>query len=304
MIKWIRNIVIILSCSLTVAVVLSGCSLQSSSAPETHGKIQVVAAEDFYGEVARAVGGRYVQVVSVINKPSMDPHDYEPTIATARSVSDAKLIISNGLGYDGWIDKLIQNKGQVTVHVGEDLMKKRDGDNEHLWYKPETMPKLAADLAEKMAVIDPEHAQAFKDNARKYSRQIGKVKKEIAQLRKKSRQKPVDVSEPVFNYMLQALGYKINNSHFAVAVDQGSDPSPGDIASMEADIRGKRIAFFVSNIQNDDPVVNRMVALCRQYRIPVVKVTETLPAGQDYQSWMMGQLKQVERIQNGSADSK
>lgn len=295
--KCVRHFFIMLGGILLFTALLSGCGQSNSSASQTRGKIHVVAAEDFYGEVARAVGGSHVQVTSVINKPSMDPHDYEPTIATARAVSQAKLVVCNGLGYDGWIDKLIQNSDQVTVHVGEDLMHQRDGANEHLWYHPETMPKLAADLSMKLAKIDPKHAAIYKRNAQKYIRSIRQVKDEITLLSKKSHKKPVDVSEPVFNYTLQALGYSINNSHFAVAVDQGSDPSPKDIASMEADIRGRRIAFFVSNIQNMDPIVKRMVALCRQYHVPVVKVTETLPVGKDYQTWMSGQLKQIEMVQ-------
>lgn len=295
--KFICQVVFLFGCIFLFISILSGCG--QSGAAGTSGKINVVAAEDFYGEVAEAVGANHVAVTSMIDKPSVDPHDYEPTTGTARSVSQAKLIISNGLGYDGWMDKLVQNsEDQTVVRVGEGLMNKKDGDNEHLWYQPDTMPKLADDLAEKFGKIDPKHAPVFKENARKYIQSIKPVKDEITRLSKKSDGKRVDVSEPVFDYTLQAIGYRVANTHFSLAVDQGSDPSPKDIAGMQADIRGKRIAFFVRNTQNTDPMVEKMVALSKQYHVPVVNVTETLPKGKDYKAWMMDQLKQVEAVQN------
>jgi ABC-type metal ion transport system, periplasmic component/surface adhesin len=297
--KYSYSAVIVFGCFLLFTGILSGCGRPDASVTGG-GRIQVVAAEDFYGETAKAVGAKYVTVTSVINKPGMDPHDYEPTIATARAVSRAQLVISNGLGYDGWMDPLVQSgQKKVWIRIGEDLMHLKDGANEHLWYYPDTMPRLAGELAAKLGKIDPNHAALFKENAQKYVKSIKQVKDEIAGLRKKSGGKPVDVSEPVFDYTLKALGYKVTNNHFALAVDQGTDPSPRDIAAMEADIKNHRIAFFVLNTQNTDPVVQKMVARSKQNHVPVVNVTETLPRGKSYQTWMLDELRQVERVQKG-----
>jgi len=282
--------------------ILAGCGNNSASGGRSSSdKISIVAAEDFYGEVAKAVGGSHVDVTSIINKPSMDPHDYEPTTGTARAVSQAKLVVYNGIGYDGWMSNLAKNsKDQTIVRVGEDVMNKKDGDNEHLWYQPETMPMLADYLAGKLAKIDPKHADEYKENAKTYIASIKPVKDEIAKLSKNANQGLVDVSEPVFDYTLDALGYKVANNHFEIAVEQETDPSPKDIAAMQKDIKEKRIAFFVSNIQEISPTVKKMMKLADENKVPVIKVTETLPAGKDYKNWMLDQLKQIEEAQSAN----
>lgn len=279
--------------------ILAGCGNTNSGSGNSGEKIDVVAAEDFYGEVAEAVGGSHVHVTSIINKPSMDPHDFEPTTANARSVSEAKLVIYNGIGYDGWMDKLAKDEdAQTVVRVAEDVMDKKDGDNEHLWYQPETMPKLANEVAKGLGKIDPKNADTYKENAQKYISDIKPVQDEVTKLSKNANQKLVDVSEPVFDYMLDAIGYKVANNHFEVAVEQETDPSPKDIADMQTDIKDKKIAFFVSNIQEMSPTVEKMVKLADANDVPVVEVTETLPAGKDYKTWMLDQLKQIEDAQN------
>lgn len=282
---------------------LSGCAVSGQNASGRNSnstKISVVAAEDFYGEVAKAVGGNHVGVTSIINKPSLDPHNFEPTSQTAISVSKANLVIYNGIGYDSWMDSLVSadKNGKAVIRVGEDLMHKKTGDNEHLWYLPDTMPKLASGIADQLAKIDPKHAGDYRKNAEKFQSSIKPIQDEIAKLKRNSGNKPVDVSEPVFDNMLKALGYKTANNHFELAVQDESDPSPQDIAQMEADIKKHRIAFFVNNIQANNPTVDKIVSLAGKNHVPVVGVTETLPGGKDYRSWMMDQLKQIEQIQN------
>lgn len=289
-----------LFCAMMLLGALSGCGSAGSSQKSSE-KIQVVAAEDFYGEVAKAVGGNHVVVTSIINKPSVDPHDFEPTIDTAKAVNKARLVVYNGIGYDGWMDKLVSSSGSSqtpVIRVAEDIMNKKDGDNEHLWYNPDTMPKLAAAIANKLAKIDPKNGKEYRQNAKKYQASIKPIKDLVAKLNQKSDNKKVDVSEPVFDYMLQALKYKEGNVKFSKAVEDGNDPAPTDIANMQKDIKNHKIAFFVDNIQASDPTVKKMVRLAVQSHTPVVKVTETMPSGKDYKTWMLGELKQVEKIQN------
>ena len=95
-------------------------------------KIKVVTTTDFYGQVAEEVLGNKGKVTSIINNPSVDPHDYEPTTQTAKQVSNANIVIYNGLGYDSWITKL--SNGKKKIDVATDVMHAKDGDNEHLWY--------------------------------------------------------------------------------------------------------------------------------------------------------------------------
>lgn len=119
----------------------------------------------------------------------------------------------------------------------------------------------------------------------------------ISEIKENSDNKPVDVSEPVFDYALADMGYKVNNQHFSESVEKGTDPSPSDIKSMQDDIKNRKIAFFVENTQATDKVVANLVKLCKEHNVPVVKVTETLPKDKNYHQWMKSQYQQVLDIQ-------
>ena len=159
------------------------------------------------------------------------------------------------------------------------------------------MPKLATKIAEDLAKIQPQHKAYFRRQAKAYQASLKPLTTEIAALKKNVHGQKVAVSEPVFDYALTALGYKISNSHFAMAIEDGADPSPQDIKQMQSDIKHHRIAFFVENTQSDSNIVQNMVSLAKKYDVPVLKVTETLPANQTYEQWMLSQYQQLARIQ-------
>ncbi|RYL93118.1 metal ABC transporter substrate-binding protein [Sporolactobacillus sp. THM7-4] len=298
--RFARQSILLFGLFLFILAVLAGCG-KAPSGQGGSSKVRIVAAENFYGEVAQAVGGNHVQVTSVIHQPNMDPHEFEPTPYTARAVSDAQLVIDNGIGYDSWMDDLVSsgNKNKKVIHVAEDVMKQKLGDNEHQWYNPETMPKLATTIAGALAKTDPAHARDYHRNAKDYQASIKPVGDWVEKLSRKSDNGKVDVSEPIFDNMLKALGYRTGNNHFKMAVEEGTDPSPRDITQTQKDIEKKKIVFFVNNIQESSPTVEKMVALARKNKVPVLEVTETLPKGKTYKTWMLDILKRIEKIQNG-----
>ncbi|QOP56287.1 metal ABC transporter solute-binding protein [Lacticaseibacillus paracasei] len=285
-----------------VACGSNGAAKQSSS---NGSKIQVVASLDFYGEVAKAVGGNKVSVQSIINNPAVDPHDYEPTTKVGKSVASADLVVASGIGYDGWMDKVVKSadKSKNYLRVADDLMNKKEGDNEHIWYDPRTMPKLANTLADKFAKKDPADKATFKANAKKYIASLNDLNTLINKLKSKVNGQLVDVSEPVFGYALDYLGYKVNDDHFSKSTEDGTDYSAKDIHGIETDIKEKKIAFFVNNIQASSKTVNQLVKLAEQNNVPVLKVTETLPKGKNYRTWMTSQYQQLEKIQDQATNS-
>ncbi|MFT8908199.1 MAG: metal ABC transporter solute-binding protein [Lentilactobacillus diolivorans] len=280
-----------------LAVVGAGCSQSSSP---SNGKIKITATTDFYGEVAKAVAGNKGTVNSVITNPNVDPHDYEPTTKVAKDVVGSKVVLANGIGYDGWMDKLVKNTKNVDyIKVGNDLMGKQNGDNPHLWYNPKTMPKVANTIATKLGKIQPKNKQYFKNNAKKYINSLKPVNTKIAQLKKvaaTSKNKDVYTSEPVFDYALEAIGFKVGNPQFENDTEKGVDPSPQTIKTMQNGIKSHKIAFFVYNSQVDDKTVNNLVALAHKSNVPVLKVTETLPSGKNYKSWMVSQYSSLLQI--------
>lgn len=284
---------------LLVILLLSLVPLRSFG---THEKpIRVVTSLNFYGEVAQEVAGKYGQVTSVIDNASVDPHDYQPSTQQARQISNANLVIQNGLGYDHWLTKMVQSNGGskiTTIDVASQVAGKKNGDNEHVWYQPHTMRKLATKLADQYSQMDPQHARYYHQRAQAYLRSLQPLNNEIATIKQAVQPgQKVAVSEPVFDYALANLGYQVVDPHFAKAIEDGNDPSPRDVSNLQSAIKEHRIAFLVENAQSDDQVINNLVRLAHQNDVPVLKVTEAKPNGCTYKQWMMKQYQALAAIQ-------
>ncbi|AVW11245.1 metal ABC transporter solute-binding protein [Lactiplantibacillus paraplantarum] len=278
--------------------ILAGC--QSKQPAADTAKTNIVTTTDFYGSVAKAVGGKHVTVTSIINKPSVDPHDFEPTPAVAKTVSKADIVVANGLGYDGWMNKVVRSTKQAKlIRVGEDVLHRKAGVNEHLWYDAQTMPATANYLAKQLAKQQPQYRAYFKANAKRYIATLKPIQRERAKLQakaKKMRQRQVLVSEPVFDYALTSLGFKVGNRDFENAVEKGTDPSPQVIHKMQRALKQRQVAFFVNNQQVSDKLVANMVSLAKKNHVPVLSVTETMPAHLTYQQWMLKQYRQLNQL--------
>lgn len=288
---------IIIAILAVILVLVWGQQSKSNQGDIQNSKIKVISSVDFYGEAAKAVLGKYGSVQSVITNPNVDPHDYEPSAKIAKDVAGSDLVLYNGIGYDSWMTKLAKNSNISSVRVGEDVLGKKNGDNPHLWYQSQTMPKLVSYLANKFSKIDPKHKAQFKANANNYITSLKPITTKINALKANSDGKRVDVSEPVFDYALSELGYTENNTHFAKSVEDGTDPSPKDIKAMQDDIKNRSISFFVENTQASDKTVTELVKLADEYSVPVLKVTETMPKNKTYLEWMLAQYQQLEKIQ-------
>jgi zinc/manganese transport system substrate-binding protein len=273
----------------------SASSTADSSTSSTS-KIKIVAAENFYGEVAKAVGGDRVDVTNILDNPNTDPHDFEPTPDVARTVSNSQVIIYNGVGYDAWMDKLISadssSKSKSITKVADDVMGKKEGDNEHVWYNPDTMPKLANKLADDLAKLDPSKGETYHKNAQTFIASLAPFQEKAQKLKQTSGVK-IDVSEPVFDYMANALNLSVNDTKFSKAIDNGTEPSASDVAQLQSDLKDKNVKAFVYNIQNSSPTVDNLVKLAKSSGVPIVEVTETNPKGKTYLQWMNDQLDQM-----------
>ncbi|CAK4836390.1 unnamed protein product [Aphanomyces euteiches] len=288
------NKAMLLLTSIALISLLSGCGKTKDDS--SNGKIKIVAAENFYGEVAQAVGGDLVDVVSLLTSPDMDPHDFEPTPKASKDVAAAQIVIYNGIGYDEWMAKIIKASGdaknKTVIAVASDIMGKKEGDNEHLWYNPETFPKYAKDLAEKLGKIDPDNAATFTKQADAYIATLAPFT-ELAKELKQATAVPIAVSEPVFDYMAEALNLTVTDKKFELAAEEGVDPAPADVAKLQDDIKAKNIKMFVNNTQSSSTTIQNMVALSKDNGIPIIEVTETLPKGKDYIQWMTDILNQI-----------
>lgn len=281
---------------LLLMLLVAGCG---HSTKKTNG-MQVVSSLDFYGEAARAVLGQQGHVTSIINSPSLDPHSYEATTNDAKRVAKADVVIQNGLGYDSWLNKVVKSvhPDDQTVLTVSQLMQQSNGANEHLWYDLKTMPTLTKRLVTEFSKCDPQHKATYQQNGAAYLKKLAVLNGQLQQLKARAKGQQVAVSEPVFDYALADMGYKVANQHFAKAIEDGTDPSPKDITTMRDLIKNHQIAFLVINKQEESPVIKQMHELADQQGVPVVQVTETLPAKKTYLTWMQQQFDAVRKAQD------
>ena len=276
--------------------VTAAASARAADAP-----IAVVAAENFYGDVAKQIGGDRVAVVSLMNNPDQDPHLFETTPGTVRQIADAQIVIANGADYDPWMEKLVNaapHPGRVLIDVAK-LVGKKSGDNPHLWYEPSTMPAAAKALADAFSKADPAHAGDYAARLAAFTASLKPMNDKIAAIRAKFAGASVTASEPVFGYMASALGLKMRNEKFQLSIMNDTEPSARDVAAFEQDLKGHKVKVMFFNKQASNKAVERLVSLARKSRIPVVGVTETAPPGLSYQDWMLGELNDTERALAG-----
>ena len=276
---------------------LVGSVLALSVAPALGQPINIVAAENFYGDIAKQIGGPAVTVTSILSNPNQDPHLFEVSPSVGRAVSAARIVIYNGVDYDPWVTKLLGAAGspdRKTIVVA-DLVGRKTGDNPHLWYDPATMQALAKTLAATLMADDPGHASDYQQRLARFEDSLRPIQAKIAALRQRLAGTPVTATEPIFGYMFDALGMQVRNQSFQLAVMNNTEPSASDVAAFERDLKTHQVKLLIYNSQATDPVAERMQKLARASHVPIVGATETMPAGKNYQGWMMSELNAVDR---------
>ena len=267
-----------------IMLLASACSNKDQAKTKSD-KVSIVTTTNVYADIAKNVAGKYGCVQAIIKNGATDPHDFEPTTADAKKLTNANIIVANGLGYDSWMNKLASSVSKKPVLVGEDLMGLKKGDNPHIWYDLDMPTKYVNYLVKRLSKLDKKHVAYFKKNGDKYLSKIAKVK-QIAKSADKKNNKPVFVSEPVFDYGLEEAGYKIGDKEFEEAIENGTDPSPKTINKMTNEIKDKKIAFFVNNTQASSSTVKTFVKLAKKNGVPVLNVRETIPNHMTYLDWM------------------
>jgi zinc/manganese transport system substrate-binding protein len=278
------------------AIAFAGTGLCASAAP-----IKIVAAENFYGGVAQQIAGTEAEVSSILSNPNQDPHEFTTSAATAKSVADADIIIYNGIGYDGWMDKLLATQGKpdrVVINVSI-LIGAKDGDNPHIWYDPRTMPALADKLVLTLRARSYPHGHwgpdPFRENAESFKNSMKAVLEKIAELKAAHGETLVTATEPVFGYMADALGLKVLNYDFQLNIMNDTEPSPAQTVAFEKSLTSKTAKLLFYNEQVSDPTTERLKQLAVQKGIPIIGVTETQPSDiKNYVAWMSHELDEVD----------
>jgi zinc/manganese transport system substrate-binding protein len=290
-----------------LAVSTTGCGGASSSASgggSSAAAINAVGAENEYANVIEQIGGPYVKVTAIESNPATDPHTYEASPSVAQTVAQAQLLIENGVGYDTYMSKIESasggagsNSSRKVINVQKLLGLPESTPNPHLWYKPTTMPVVARAIATDLAALQPAHASYFAARERAFDAALAPWYTALHRFGRRYPNTTVATTEPVADYMLEAAGLK-NLTPFSMQADimNGTDPAPQDVSLQNELFSAHRVRIFVHNQQVTSTITESFVKAAQAQRIPVVGVYETMPTpGYDYQSWMLAEVRALER---------
>jgi zinc/manganese transport system substrate-binding protein len=272
-------------------VVLASCG---SPGPAADGRIRVVAGANFWGNIAAQIGGNRAEVTSIIRDPNTDPHDYEADVHTAAALAGARVVIENGLGYDDFLRKLLSASParHRTVLVAADAVGVTGRSaNPHLWYGPRYAVTVARAIESALARADPADARTFRANLARFLAGEQRVVRIVDRIKAKYAGTEVAYTERVPGYLLAAAGLRLGTpASFSQSVEDGNDPGPADAAAFDEALTGRAVKVLIYNAQVTDAATKHLRDVARTAGIPVVGMTETLPAAEhDYQTWQAEQ---------------
>ncbi|PPF79731.1 ABC transporter substrate-binding protein [Subtercola sp. Z020] len=294
------------SFALVGVVALAGCSSSAGTAAGSSGAasgsgaspIPVVASTDVWGDIAAQVGGDLVTVTSIIDDPDKDPHEYEADAQNQLALSKASVVVENGGGYDDFVDTMLSSSNNSAAAVvnaatisGYDLVPADGEFNEHLWYDFPTVKKVVNEIAGSLSAADPSAAATFSANAAAYNAKLDTLIATEATLKSSFDGEGAAITEPVPLYMLNAIGLVDKTPEkFSEAVENGTDVAPDLLAETVALFSGDQVKVLAYNEQTSGAQTEAVLSAAKAGGVPVVPVTETLPAGSSYLDWMSGNL--------------
>jgi zinc/manganese transport system substrate-binding protein len=273
------------------ALLLAACGSSTAAS----GELQVVAAENVYGNIASQIGAPHVSVTSILTNPNADPHLFEPTSSSGLAVADAKVVLQNGLGYDAFMTKLEDaspNKSRDVVTMADVLGIHGKDANPHLWYDVPRLDRIAGAIAAAFTRADPSHAGTYRRGLRRFESSLQPLRREVATVRARFGGAPVAYTEPVPGYLAAAAGLRnLAPDSFTRPLEEGTDPSFSAVAAMDGLVSEHRIRVLLYNSQAVSPITAQLRDAALSAGIPVVPVSETLPPHLSFQQWQLAQAR-------------
>ncbi|SFI50649.1 MULTISPECIES: metal ABC transporter substrate-binding protein [Microbacterium] len=306
----------VLSLVAASGLLLAGCS---AAGTEDDG-IRVVASTTVYGQIAEAIGGDLIEVTSLISSVAQDPHAYEAPARDQLTISRADLVIRNGGGYDAFVDGLIEasdadavvltavefshaypgNDGHSVTgdsaeadhdHDSGAAHDHIDGFNEHVWYDPDAMAHLAADIAHELSELDAAHAGDYAANLADFQSGIEEITGDLAAVAAAHAGDRVFVTEPVPLYLVEAAGLvDAAPAAFSEAVEEGQDVPPATLLEARDMLDTGEVRAVLANAQTGGAETGEVLRWAAADGIPVVEFTELVPEGETYLGWMRANI--------------
>src|SRR5690554_2259725 len=289
------------------AATLVGCSPSQSTADD--GVISIVASTNVYGEIASQIGGNLVEVTSIIDDPSQDPHSFEADARVQLALSKADIVVQNGGGYDEFVEQLLDGVDvpeQVVISAVEVSPLGAEGDhsdddhdhgafNEHVWYDFSTVAAVASSIRDALVALDPDNADGYDLNTAQLQGDLDLLGQRASAIGSQHDGTGVAITEPLPLYLLEQSGlHNRTPAAFSSAIEGGTEVSAAVLNEMFTLFRSHEVELLVYNDQTTSPETEALLAEAERAGIPVLPVTELLPQGDNYTQWMNGMLDDIE----------
>jgi zinc/manganese transport system substrate-binding protein len=286
--------------SLALAAAVAGAVLASPAPAAPVGAarvLNVVAAENFWGSLAAQLGGRQVDVTSIVTDPNADPHEYETNPSDARLFASADFVIENGAGYDSWSDKLLaaQSRAGRTVLDVASFLGRPNGSNPHFWYNPAYVFRVIDRITADYESLEPGERRYFAARHAAVESALAGYRAELGSLARRFAGRKVAATESIFVYLASYLGLRlVTPPAFMDAVAEGVDPPASSLATFDRQIAARAFGVLVYNTQTVTPLTTNIRNATKARHIPVVGISETMqPPGTTFERWMVGELERL-----------
>ncbi len=294
-----KRVTLMLSFALFIGIFVSACTSSASPTNSTSSKtINVVAAENFYGDIVKQLGGSHVSVTSILSDPNVGPHEYQSNFQDTKMIKNADVVIKNGDGYDSWIDQLLsaQPNSQRVVLTGAEIADHKLPDNPHVWYGLDNMQTIAKTITATLKKLDSTDASTFDSNLTTFLNSLNAIQEKITSLKAKYNGIPVGLTETIYLYQTQPIGLNVLTPlEFDKAIAEGNDPPADTVTTANDQVSKKLIKILIYNEQTISPITTNLQTVAKSLNIPIVPITETMPPGKTYQTWMLSQLNTLQQ---------
>jgi zinc/manganese transport system substrate-binding protein len=272
-------------------------NVSSASSPV----INVVAGENFWGNLVSQIGGAHVSVTSVISDPNTDPHEYQQNDSVQKAIANAQYVILNNVGYDSWGTLDVEADdvpGQVVLNIGDSLGVQVTGGivtgNPHLWYNPTYVNDTVRWMYDNLSSIAPSLQPYFESNYNNTTASLATLYSEVGIIRHEFAGTVVASTESIFVYLANATGLNlVSPPAFMEAIAEGNDPPDQSIVQFQCQLESGNVHVLVFNAQTVTPITTDMKSIAAANNVSIISVTETMQPinvpTTTFQSWMGGE---------------
>ena len=259
---------------------------ESDTTTEATGPITVVASINQWGSLAAELGGDDVEVTSIVSSTNVDAHDFEPKTSDVVKLSKAQVVVANGAGYDSWATKSLSKS--TTLVSAASVVGAVEGDNPHLWFSKDARSGMATAITEAYVKALPSKKADFQQRLKDWQDGEKQLDSWTADFAKSHENLTYAATEPVAYYLMADLGFEdATPKGYTQSQASGGEAAPADLQSFQKIIEGRKVDVLINNTQEASDATNMITGTAGRSDVPVVGVTEQMPADvQTLDAWI------------------